>query len=81
MRKHLDIVISHVSVPQVNLDIDTGFTLSGVGFTLDNQKYHVDDIKEATPCTLLYVKGGTLWTIKVVVVIVMSSRIMHDQLV
>jgi hypothetical protein len=27
LRKHSDIVISHVSIPQVNLDIDTGFTV------------------------------------------------------
>jgi hypothetical protein len=26
MRKHPDIIISQVSVPQINLDINTGFT-------------------------------------------------------
>jgi hypothetical protein len=31
MRKHPNIVISLVFVPQVNLDIGTGFTLSSVG--------------------------------------------------
>jgi hypothetical protein len=53
MRKNPDIVISHVFVPQVNLDISTKFTPSNASSALDNQKYHVDDIKEPTPCTLL----------------------------
>jgi hypothetical protein len=39
----------------------------------------MDDIKEATPCTLLYVKGRTLKIIEVANAIVMSGRIMHDQ--
>jgi hypothetical protein len=79
MRKHQDIVISQVSVPQINLNIGTGFTLSSVGSTPNHQKYHVDDINEPTPCTLLYVKGGTLRTIKVVDAIVTATRIMHGQ--
>jgi hypothetical protein len=79
MRKHSDIVISRVSVTQVNLDIGMIFTLSSVYSAPDNQKYHVDDIKEPTPCTLLYVKGRTLRTIKVVNDIVMASRIIHGR--
>jgi hypothetical protein len=63
IRKHPDIVVSHVSVPQANLDIDTRFTSSSAGSALENQMYHVDDIKEATSCTLLYVKGRRLRTI------------------
>jgi hypothetical protein len=77
MRKHLDIVISHVPVSQVKLDIGTGFTLGSVGSALSNQKYHMDDIKELTLCTLLYVKGRTLRTIEVTDAIVMSGHIMQ----
>jgi hypothetical protein len=39
----------------------------------------VDDINEPTPCTLLYVKGRTLRTIKVADAIVMATRIMHGR--
>jgi hypothetical protein len=53
LRKHSDIVISHVSVPQVNLDIDTGFTPSSADSAPDNQKYLVDDIKEVI-CTKIF---------------------------
>jgi hypothetical protein len=31
MRKHPDIIISQVSIPQINLDISIGFTPSSVG--------------------------------------------------
>jgi hypothetical protein len=77
--KHPYIVISHVSIPQINLDIGTEFTLSSTGSSPNNLKYHVDDIIEATPCTLLYVKGRMLRTIKVADAIVMASRIMHSR--
>jgi hypothetical protein len=84
MRKHPDIVISHVSIPQINLDIDTTPPLvvpapSSAGSTLNQQKYHVDDINEPTSCTLLYVKGWTLRTIEDADAIVMATRIMHGQ--
>jgi hypothetical protein len=36
MRKHSYIVISHVSVPQVNLNIGTEFTSSSVGSSPNN---------------------------------------------
>jgi hypothetical protein len=70
MRKHPDIIISQVSIPQINLDIGTASlcavpTLSSVGNTPNHQKYHVDDINEPTPYTQLYVKGKTLRTIEV----------------
>jgi hypothetical protein len=81
MRKHLDIVINQVSVPQINLDIGIGSTPSSVGSTPDHQKYHVHDINEPTPCTLLYVKDKTLRTIKVVDAIVIATRIMHGRLI
>jgi hypothetical protein len=66
IRKHSDIVISQVSVPQVNLDIDTTFTPNSVSSAPNNQKYPMYHIKQDTPCTLLYDKGRTLRTIKVV---------------
>jgi hypothetical protein len=66
-----------VSVPQINLDIGTGFTLSSADSTPDHQKYHVNDINEPTPCILVYIKGRTLRTIKVVDAIVMATHIMH----
>jgi hypothetical protein len=54
-------------------------TPSSASFAPDHQKYHVDDINESTPCTLLYVKGKTLRTIKVADAIVMATHIMHDR--
>jgi hypothetical protein len=83
-RKHPELVISQVSVPQINLEVSTATPQvvrapSSVGSTTDNQKYPVDDINEFTPCTLLYVKGRTLRTIKVADAIVMATRIMHGR--
>jgi hypothetical protein len=80
MRKHPELVMQ-VPVSQINLDIVTRFTPSSAGSAPDNQRYPVDDIKVATPCTLLYVKGRTLKTIKVANTIVMSDCIMHDWLI
>jgi hypothetical protein len=79
MRKYPDIIISQVSVPQINLDISTALprvvpALSNADSAPDHQKYHVDDINEPTHCILLYVKGGTLRTIKIVDAIVMATR-------
>jgi hypothetical protein len=39
----------------------------------------MDDIKDPTPCTLMYVKGRTSRTIKVVEATVMPSRILHGR--
>jgi hypothetical protein len=39
----------------------------------------VDDIKDPTPCTLMYVKGRTSRTIKVVEATVMPSRILNGR--
>jgi hypothetical protein len=83
-RKHPELVISQVSVPQINLEVGTATPQvvrapSSVGSTTDNQKYPVDDINEFTPCTLLYVKGRTLRTIKVADAIVMATHIMHGR--
>jgi hypothetical protein len=80
MRKTPQYVV-HVHVPEINLDVGGAaqpFTLSSAGSAPNNQKYLVDDIKEATPCTLLYVKGRTLRTIEVVDAIVLSGRIFHS---
>jgi hypothetical protein len=84
MRKQTDIVISQVSVPQIKLDISTTPTQampapSSAGSAPDHQKYHVDDINEPTPCTLLYVKGRTLRTIEVADAIVIATHIMHGR--
>jgi hypothetical protein len=73
-----------VSVPQINLDIGTAPpqavpALSSAGSAPDKQKYHVDDINETTPCTLLYIKGGVLRSIKVIDAIVMATRILHGR--
>jgi hypothetical protein len=50
---------------------------SSAGAAPDQQKYHVVNIDEPTPCTLLYVKGMTLRTIEVANPIVMATPIMH----
>jgi hypothetical protein len=82
MRKHPDIVISQVSVPQINLDIDTASlwavpALSSVSSAPDHQKYPMEDINESTPCSLLHVKGRMLRTIEIADAIVMATHIMH----
>jgi hypothetical protein len=84
MRKHPNIVISQVSVPQINLDISTAPppvvpALSNGGSAPDQQMYHVNDINELNPCTLLYVKGSMLKTIEVVDAILMATHIMHGR--
>jgi hypothetical protein len=84
MRKHPDIVISQVFVPQINLDISTAppravLAPCSVVSALDHQNYPVDDINEPTPCTLLYMKGRMLRTIEFADVIVMATRIMHSR--
>jgi hypothetical protein len=83
MKKNQQYVVQ-VHVLEINLDVGSvvqPFTLSSAGSTPDNQKYPVDDIKEATPCTLLYVKGRTLRTIEVATAIVLPDHIFHNQLV
>jgi hypothetical protein len=83
MRKHPDIIISQVYVPQINLDIGIALppppALSSASSAPDHQKYPVDDINEPTPCTLVYVEGRTLRTIKVANTIVMATHIMHGR--
>jgi hypothetical protein len=84
MRKHLELVISQVSIPQINFEVSTTTPHvvpppSSVSSAPDNQKYTVDDINEPTPCTLLYIKGRIFRTIKVAEAIVMATRIMHGR--
>jgi hypothetical protein len=81
MRKNPQYVVQ-VHVPENNLDVGgivQPFTPSSAGSTPDNQKYPVDDIKEATPCTLLYVKGRPLRTIEVADAIVLPGRIFYSR--
>jgi hypothetical protein len=47
----------------------------------DKDKYPMDDIKDPTPFTLMYVKGRTSRTIKVVEATVIPSRKLHGRLV
>jgi hypothetical protein len=84
MTKHPKLVISQVCVPQINLEVSTAMPQvvlapSSVGSALNNQKYHVDDINEPTPCALLYFKGRTSGIIKVADAIVMATHIMHGR--
>jgi hypothetical protein len=84
MRKHLELVISQMYVPQINLEVGTDMpqvvpALSSANSSPDNQKYHVDEINEPTPCTLLYVKGRTLSTIEVAGTVVMATHIMYGR--
>jgi hypothetical protein len=61
--------------------IQQPFAPSSVGSApnWDKDKYSMDDIKDPTPCTLMYVKGRTSRTIKVVEATVMPSRILHGR--
>jgi hypothetical protein len=67
---------------EINLDLGATvqlFVLTSVGFAPNKDKYNVDDIKDPTPCTLMYVKGRTSRTIKVAKATVMPSRILHGR--
>jgi hypothetical protein len=69
-------------IPEINLDLDGDdqpFTLSSAGSVPSKGKYHVDEIKDHTPCTLVYIKGTSSWTIEVAKAIVMHSRIIHGR--
>jgi hypothetical protein len=63
-------------IPEINLDLGDPvqpFAPSSTSSAPNKEKYHVDDIKDLTPCTLLYIKGRTSMTIKIVEAIVMHS--------
>jgi hypothetical protein len=82
MRKNPQYVVQ-IPSPEINLDLGATvqqlFAPSSVDSApnRDKDKYHVDDIKDPTPCTLLYVKDRTPRTIKVAKATVMPSHIHH----
>jgi hypothetical protein len=84
MRKNLQYVVQMLS-PEINLNlgvtVQQPFAPSSVDFApnRDKDKYPVDDIKDPTPCTLMYVKDRILRTIKVAEATMMPSRILHGR--
>jgi hypothetical protein len=71
-----------MSIPEINLDLGATiqpFAPSSTDSARNKDKYHVDDNKDPTPCTLMYVKGRTSRTIEVAEAIVMSSHILHGR--
>jgi hypothetical protein len=69
-------------IPEINLDLGATIqpvTLDSVGCTPNKDKYPMDDIKDLTPSTLMYVKGSTIRTIEVDGAIVMPSRILYGR--
>jgi hypothetical protein len=82
MRKNPQYVVQ-MPIPEISVDlgatVQQPFALSSAGSTPNRDKdmYPVDDIKDPKPCTLMYVKGRTSRTIKVVRAIVMPSCILH----
>jgi hypothetical protein len=84
MRKNTQYVVLMPS-PKINLDlgaiVQQPFALSSADAapSRDKDKYPVDDIKDPTPCTLMYVKGRTSGTIKVAEATVMPSRILQGR--
>jgi hypothetical protein len=72
-------------MPSSEINLDLGATIqqpfapssAGSAPNRDKDKYPVDDIKDPTPCTLMYVKGRTSRTIKVAKATVMPSRILY----
>jgi hypothetical protein len=74
-------------MPSSEINLDLGATIqqpfapssAGSAPNRDKDKYPVDDIKDPTPCTLMYVKGRTSRTIKVAKATVMPSRILHGR--
>jgi hypothetical protein len=62
-------------IPEINLNLSA--SVQPLAPNRDKDKYHVDDIKDPTPCTVMYVKGKTSRTIKVAEATVMPSRILH----
>jgi hypothetical protein len=73
--------------PEINLDlggtVQQPFALNSASSApnRDKDKYPMDDIKDPTPCTLIYVKGRTSRTIEVVEATMMPSCILHGWLV
>jgi hypothetical protein len=84
MRKNPHYVVQMPS-PEINLalgaTVQQPFALSSAGSApnRDKNKYPVDDIKNPTPFTLMYVKVRTSRTIKVAKATMMPSRILHGR--
>jgi hypothetical protein len=84
MRKNLQYV---VQMPILEINLDLGATVqqpfapssADSGPNRDKDKYHVDDIKDLTPCTLMYVIGRTSRTIKIVDASVMPNHILYGR--
>jgi hypothetical protein len=81
MRKTPQYVVQ-MPTPEINLDLGNTvqpFALSSAGFAPNRDKdmYPVDDIKDPTPCTLIYVKGRTSKIVEVAKATVMPSHILH----
>jgi hypothetical protein len=71
-----------VQMPILEIKLDLGatvqpFALRSAGSNPNQDKYPVDDIKDPTPCTLMYIKGRTSRTIEVAKATVMPSHILH----
>jgi hypothetical protein len=71
--------------PEINLDLGATvkqqFAPSSADSTpnRDKDKYPIDDIKDPTPCTLIFVKGTTSRTTEVAESTVMPSCILHGR--
>jgi hypothetical protein len=81
MRKSPQYVVQ-MHILEINLNLGATvqpFTPSSAGYApnKDKEKYHVDDIKDPTPCALMYVKGRTSRTIEVAEATMMPSCILH----
>jgi hypothetical protein len=69
---------------EINFNLDASvhlFALSSASSAPNRgkDKYPMDDIKDPTPCTLMYVKGKRSRTIEVAEATVMPSCILHGQ--
>jgi hypothetical protein len=72
--------VMQMSIPKINLDLSATvqpFAPSSAGSAPNKDMCHVDDIKDPTSYTLMYVKGRTSRIIKVVEATLMSSCILH----
>jgi hypothetical protein len=71
-------------IPEINLNLGATvqpFAPSSAGSARNRykDKYPVDDVKDPIPCMLMYVKGKTSRTIKVIEATVMPSHILHGR--
>jgi hypothetical protein len=78
--------VVQMPILEINLNLGTSvqpFALSSARSApnRDKDKYPMDDIKDPTPCTLMYVKGRTSRTIEVAKATMMPSCMLHGWLV